>query len=160
MREQMLARFRIDGILRVAAVLPPASSEMVISRLKVLAQLNIAEHRRPQEGHLSIPHPSEPSLAIDLRVSILPTLFGESAVIRILNRKDLIFDDIAKLGMNPEDLARFEDAIHRPYGMILVTGPVGSGKTTTLYTALNAIRSLERNIVTLEDPVEYQLENV
>ena len=160
MRDKMVARFRIDGMLRVATVLPLASNEIVISRLKVLAQLNIAEHRRPQEGHISVTHPSDASTQIDLRVSILPTLFGESAVVRILNRNDLVFDDIAKLGMNPEDISRFQEVIQWPYGMILVTGPVGSGKTTTLYTALNAIRSLERNVITLEDPVEYQLESV
>ena len=153
-----IVRFRIDGVLRVIDTRPREIHALVTSRLKVLAQLNIAERRKPQEGHAVITDSAIFRGQIDLRLSFFPTVFGEAAVVRILNRSDLVVDEMENLGMEPIDLVRFLEVITRPYGMILVTGPAGAGKTTTLYSALNRLHSEERNIMTLEDPVEYQLE--
>lgn len=154
--------FRIDGVL-YPAIDPLALSihSSLISRLKIMSELDISERRIPQDGRFKL-HVEKRT--VDFRVSILPSIFGESVVIRILD-KSVIASGVGGLrldvmGFNDEDLRRFRRAITRPYGMVLVTGPTGSGKTTTLYGALNEVHSPEDKIITIEDPVEYQLEGI
>jgi len=147
-------RFRIDGVLYEIMQPPIKLKNAIISRIKVMASLDIAERRLPQDGRIKvkIAHGRE----MDLRVSTLPTLFGEKVVMRLLDKGGVQLD-LKKLGFSPEALEAFEDAINRPYGMILVTGPTGSGKTTTLYSALAELNKITTNISTAEDPVEYNL---
>lgn len=147
-------RFRIDGSLR--EVMKPRKDlhAAIVSRVKVMAKLDIAEHRNPQDGRL---HVRMNRRDIDLRVSTLPTVLGEKVVLRVLDRQSITFD-LAKLGMPNESLEIAHRMLSRPHGLVLVTGPTGSGKTTTLYSAIELIKGIERNIVTVEDPVEYQLE--
>jgi len=155
-RRRTVVRFRVDGQLR--EVLQPRRDlhPAIISRIKVIAKMDIAEHRLPQDGRV---HVVVEGHEIDLRVSMLPTVLGEKAVIRVLDRQRLTFD-LDKLGFSGEVLVRFRQLLGKPYGLLLVTGPTGSGKTTTLYSAIELIKSVHRNIVTVEDPVEYQLEQV
>lgn len=151
-------RYRIDGVLHTTVV-PPAIRRFqaaIISRIKILANLNIAEKRLPQDGGFKI---RAQGREIDLRVSIVPTAFGEGVVIRILDRESVKLD-LEHLGMSARLLEEFKELISQPHGIILVTGPTGSGKTTTLYAALNRIRSDEIKIVTIEDPVEYYLDGI
>ena len=155
-------KFRIDGVL-YAAMDPLANSihSSLISRLKIMSDLDISERRIPQDGRFKL---QVEQRTVDFRVSILPSVYGESVVIRILD-KQLVTAGVGGLrldvlGYNPDDLKRFRRAIVRPYGMVLVTGPTGSGKTTTLYGALNEVRTPEDKIITIEDPVEYQLEGI
>ncbi len=145
-------RYRIDGVLVEVEKLPLNVLNNLISRVKVLANLDIAENRRPQDGRFEIHSPS----VIDMRVSVFPTVYGECAVIRILDQSKLM-NSFAELGFHEDQLKTFEEMIKKPYGLILVTGPTGSGKTTTLFSILNNINSPKRCIVTLEDPVEYHL---
>jgi len=149
-------RYRIDGILFEAnpTVLTLDLHSAIISRLKVMANLDIAERRMPQDGRIRVTIDGN---EVDLRFSSMPTILGEKIVLRILDRRSAVLD-LLKLGFNEETLTRFKKVLLRPYGLILTVGPTGSGKTTTLYSALNLIRSMEKNIVTIEDPVEYQLE--
>ncbi len=155
-------KFRIDGVLYPAMEpLAPSVHSSLISRLKIMSELDISERRIPQDGRFKL-HVEKRT--VDFRVSILPSVFGESVVIRVLD-KSTIASGVGGLrldvmGYNPEDLRRFRRAITRPYGMVLVTGPTGSGKTTTLYGALNEVHSPEDKIITIEDPVEYQLEGI
>ncbi len=149
-------RYRIDGILHEVESPPRQLKAAVISRLKILAQLNIAERRLPQDGRIKTRLAGK---EIDLRISTVPTLYGESVVIRLLERGQ-IFTALDTLGFPPAVLARFNEMIHKPHGMILVTGPTGSGKTTTLYGALQKINDPGKKIITIEDPVEYQLSGV
>ena len=149
-------RYRIDGILHDMESPPKSLQAAVISRIKIMSKLNIAERRLPQDGRIMLRVMGK---EIDFRVSTLPTLFGESVVMRILDRESIILD-LEHLGFPHDNLACFEDLITRPYGIILVTGPTGSGKTTTLYSALNKINSPDKKIITVEDPVEYQLHGV
>ena len=155
-------KFRIDGVL-YAAMEPLADSHhaSLISRLKIMAELDIAEHRIPQDGRFKL-HVEKRT--VDFRVSILPSVFGESVVIRILDKENIASGvqglRLDVLGFNAEDLYRFRRAIVRPYGMVLVTGPTGSGKTTTLYASLNEAHSSEDKVITIEDPVEYQLKGI
>ncbi len=155
-------KFRIDGVLYPAIdPLAPSIHSSLISRLKIMSELDISEQRIPQDGRFKL-HVEKRT--VDFRVSILPSVFGESVVIRILD-KSMITSGVGGLrldvmGFNDEDLRRFRRAITRPYGMVLVTGPTGSGKTTTLYGALNEVHSPEDKIITIEDPVEYQLEGI
>lgn len=152
--------FRIDGVLREAETLPPNLHPAVISRIKVLARLNIAERRLPQDGRFEIaPDPARPARRLDVRVSILPTAFGERAVLRLLDpaRADLGIED---LGLTEPRLSAFRRALRAPFGLILSTGPTGSGKTTTLYGSLREIHDGSRNILTVEDPVEYHIEGI
>jgi general secretion pathway protein E len=136
---------------------PPARLQAaVISRLKIMSKLDIAERRLPQDGRIKLKISDR---EIDFRVSTIPTLYGESLVMRILDRESLIMD-LEKIGFPSDIQAQYESLIHQPYGMILVTGPTGSGKTSTLYTTLAKINSPENKIITLEDPVEYQLRGV
>lgn len=146
-------RYRLDGVLYDVMSPPLTMQAAVISRVKIMARLDIAERRMPQDGRIKVKMgPQE----LDLRISTVPTLFGEKVVMRLLDRGDLELD-MAKLGFEPQALAMFEKAILAPYGMILVTGPTGSGKTTTLYSALTRLNTIDTNITTAEDPVEYNL---
>ncbi|RKZ02099.1 MAG: type II secretion system protein GspE [Candidatus Hydrothermota bacterium] len=150
-------RYRIDGVLHEIMPIPYRLKDAVVSRIKVMSRLDIAERRLPQDGHIKMKLPD--GRKIDLRVSTLPTLFGEKVVMRILDKSNLRLD-LAKLGMEKEALEVFLEAIERPYGIILVTGPTGSGKTTTLYSAISKLNKPEVNIMTAEDPVEYDFPGI
>jgi len=150
-------RYRIDGILYEMMHPPLKLKEAITSRVKIMARLDIAEKRLPQDGRIKIKTKiSGKNKDLDFRVSVLPTIFGEKIVMRLLD-KDKLMLDMAKLGFEAEPLRRFEQAILKPYGMVLVTGPTGSGKTNTLYSALQRINTPEVNIMTAEDPVEFNL---
>jgi type IV pilus assembly protein PilB len=156
MRERITVRFRIDGMLH-EAMKPPKNLQMaIVSRIKVLADLDIAVRLLPQDGRLTV-HLADRE--VDIRVSTLPTSFGEKVVMRLFDKKAFT-RDIENLGLEGTSLDAFRRAIHQPYGMILVSGPTGSGKTTTLYSALNEIKSVHRNLITVEDPIEYHIEAV
>ena len=151
-------RYRIDGVLQEASV-PPQIHQFqaaIISRIKILASLNIAERRVPQDGRIKF---QVGGRQIDVRVSVIPMLFGEGIVLRILDKASVLFT-LTELGMDTDTFAAFKGLIDRPHGIILVTGPTGSGKTTTLYAALNAIVGPDLKVLTVEDPVEYHLEGV
>ncbi|MEO1898204.1 MAG: type IV-A pilus assembly ATPase PilB, partial [Methylococcales bacterium] len=150
-------RFRRDGILYEVANPPANIANRIISRIKVMSKMDIAERRIPQDGRIKIT--LSKNRAIDFRVNTCPTLFGEKVVLRILDPDSAVIG-IEKLGFEPEQQKLFLHAIHRPYGMILVTGPTGSGKTVTLYTGLNILNKIERNISTAEDPVEITVEGI
>jgi len=147
-------RFRIDGVLQEIMSPPLRLKNALVSRLKVMAGLDIAERRLTQDGRIKLKMGVGGEL--DIRVSILPTLFGEKVVMRLLDKSNLQLD-MAKLGFDPQNLKDFQEAIHKPYGMILITGPTGSGKSTTLYSALSELNKPDVNISTAEDPVEYNL---
>jgi type IV pilus assembly protein PilB len=149
-------RFRIDGVLHEVMTTPKSVTGAVVSRLKIMADLDIAERRVPQDGRVGL---RVGGREIDLRVATLPTIYGEKVVIRILDKDDAILA-LPDLGFLPESLDRFETSYSKPYGAILVTGPTGSGKTTTLYSTLNIVNRSDRNIITVEDPVEYRLPGV
>ncbi|MDF1506885.1 ATPase, T2SS/T4P/T4SS family [Robertmurraya sp. DFI.2.37] len=153
---KVLIRYRIDGILRTERVLPKHMQSLLTARIKIMANLDITEHRVPQDGRIKVNLDFHP---IDLRVSTLPTVFGEKIVLRILDLSSSL-NDVTKLGFNKLNLKRFIDMIEKPTGIVLITGPTGSGKSSTLYAALNRLNSEEVNIITVEDPVEYQLEGV
>jgi type IV pilus assembly protein PilB len=153
-------RYRIDGLLYEMMHPPLKLKEAITSRCKIMARLDIAEKRLPQDGRIKIKTKiSGKSKDLDYRVSVLPTLFGEKIVMRLLD-KDKLMLDMTKLGFEPESLRKFEAAILKPYGMVLVTGPTGSGKTNTLYSALQRINTPEVNIMTAEDPVEFNLSGI
>jgi type IV pilus assembly protein PilB len=145
-------RYRVDGMLRRDMLLPMQIRNAIISRLKIMAKLDIAEKRLPQDGRIKLRMAK--GREMDFRVSSLPVLFGEKVVLRLLDKAALQLD-MTKLGFEEDSLAEFENAIHRPVGMILVTGPTGSGKTTTLYSALSELNKETENIMTAEDPIEY-----
>ncbi|MGB4098108.1 MAG: type IV-A pilus assembly ATPase PilB [bacterium] len=147
-------RTRLDGVLRKELGLPLKIKDAVTSRVKIMANLDISERRLPQDGRIKMR--LGPKREIDFRVSTLPTLFGEKVVLRLLDKTNLQ-TDMTQLGFSERQLAEFQEAIHKPYGMCLVTGPTGSGKTTTLYSALTQLNSISDNIMTAEDPVEYNL---
>ena len=149
-------RFRLDGVLHEMLTPPKRLEAAILSRLKIMANLDISERRLPQDGRIKLRYHGR---EIDFRVSILPTIFGEKAVLRILD-KDSLKLDLTQLGFDPWSLEKFTSAIHEPYGMVLITGPTGSGKTTTLYSAIHTINTPEHNIMTAEDPVEYNLKGV
>ncbi|HET8584320.1 MAG TPA: GspE/PulE family protein, partial [Casimicrobiaceae bacterium] len=155
-----VVRFRIDGMLRDAIEPPRALHGALVSRLKIMAGLDIAEKRLPQDGRIKIRFSDDGATKeIDFRVSCLPTLFGEKIVMRLLD-KDKLMLDMTKLGFETESLTRFEAAIGRPWGMVLVTGPTGSGKTNTLYSSIAKLNTPETNIMTAEDPVEFNLAGI
>jgi type IV pilus assembly protein PilB len=154
---QYRVRLRMDGMLKAIASPPLKMANRISSRLKVMAQLDIAEKRVPQDGRIKLN--LSKTRAIDFRVSSLPTLFGEKIVLRILDGSSAKIG-IEKLGYEPEQQKLYIDAIHKPYGMVLVTGPTGSGKTVSLYTGLNMLNTNERNISTVEDPVEIRVEGI
>ncbi|MER2603740.1 MAG: type II secretion system ATPase GspE [Candidatus Competibacter phosphatis] len=153
---RLKVRYRVDGVLREVESPPSRLSAAVISRIKIMAKLNIAERRLPQDGRIQLRAQGK---EIDLRVSTVPTLWGESVVMRILDKASVVLD-FSTLGFSPHTLKRFVDILTMPHGIIVVTGPTGSGKTTTLYTALQTLNTPERKILTVEDPVEYQLEGI
>ncbi|HRF43949.1 MAG TPA: type II secretion system ATPase GspE [Candidatus Competibacteraceae bacterium] len=153
---RLKVRYRVDGVLREVESPPSRLSAAVISRIKIMAKLNIAERRLPQDGRIQLRAQGK---EIDLRVSTVPTLWGESVVMRILDKASMVLNFEA-LGFSPRTLKRFVDVLMMPHGIIVVTGPTGSGKTTTLYTALLTLNTPERKILTVEDPVEYQLEGI
>jgi general secretion pathway protein E len=150
---ELKVRYRIDGVLHDVEAPARRLQAAIVSRIKIMAKLNIAERRLPQDGRIKLRLLGK---EIDLRVSTLPTLYGESVVLRILDRSSIVVR-LNTLGFPADTLAQFEKLIAKPYGMILVTGPTGSGKTTTLYGALDKINSPDKKIITIEDPVEYQL---
>ncbi len=152
----MRVRFRVDGVLHEAAHVPRRMVSAVVSRIKIMSDLDIAEKRVPQDGRVGV---TVDDRRIDLRITTLPTQRGEGATIRILDTRNAMrtLDD---LGMGEEARGPFEAAVRRPYGAVLVTGPTGSGKSTTLYAALSALNSVEKNVITIEDPVEYQIEGI
>ena len=160
--QEVVIKYRIDGVLHYA--MPPIAKDWhstIISRIKVMSELDIAERRVPQDGRFRVRYKTR---LIDFRVSIMPTIHGEDAVLRVLD-KESMSEKFAKLsldvvGFSPGDLAKFRRYISEPYGMVLVTGPTGSGKTTTLYAALSEIKNDEDKIITIEDPVEYQLKGI
>ncbi len=150
---ELRVRYRVDGALSEVMKPPPKLKAALISRFKIMASLNIAERRIPQDGRIKLKIGNR---VIDFRVSTLPTLFGEKVVLRILDKGNLTLD-LEKFGIEPRSEEQLMDAISNPYGMVLVTGPTGSGKTTTLYSALSKINNIDVNIMTAEDPVEYNL---
>jgi type IV pilus assembly protein PilB len=151
--DKVLIRYRIDGILHPAQEIPAHLQSALASRIKVMAKMDIAETRNPQDGKIQVKMESRD---LDLRISTFPTLHGENIVIRILDKSSVLLG-LPELGFSPQDLKVFDKLIRRPNGIILVTGPTGSGKTTTLYAALAAVNSEEKNIITIEDPVEYEI---
>jgi len=153
MERELRVRFRIDGVLYPVEAPPRQMAAAVISRVKLMAKLNIAERRLPQDGSIRLKVIGKD---IDLRVSTLPTMYGESVVMRILARNDKRLTDLERLGFSPEMLERMRKITSRPHGIFLVTGPTGSGKSTTLYGALGKINQTDKKIVTLEDPIEYE----
>jgi len=152
--EEYKMRYRIDGVLYEMIPPPKHIAAALSSRIKVMAELDIAERRLPQDGRISLTVQGKP---VDLRVSVLPTMFGESVVLRILDRSQISFD-MNKLGFSEHDLAMYHQLIRRPNGIVIVTGPTGCGKTTTLYAAVNELNDIETKIITTEDPVEYDLD--
>ena len=153
---QLKIRYRVDGMLHEGESPPPQSAAAIISRIKIMAKLNIAERRLPQDGRTQARIQGR---LIDLRISTVPTLYGESLVLRLLDRTGTALD-MGSLGFDEADTKRFRDLLALPHGIILVTGPTGSGKTTTLYAALQTLNVPDRKILTVEDPVEYQLEGI
>ncbi|MED4969514.1 GspE/PulE family protein [Parageobacillus toebii] len=153
---KVLVRYRIDGILRTDRALPKHMQSMLTARIKILANMDITEHRIPQDGRIKMNIDFHP---VDLRVSTLPTVYGEKIVMRVLDLGAAL-NDIHKLGFNQLNLQRFIELIERPTGIVLITGPTGAGKSSTLYAALNHLNSEEVNIITIEDPVEYEIEGV
>jgi general secretion pathway protein E len=153
---QFRIRYRVDGVLHDAEAPPKRLQSAIISRVKIMAKMNIAERRLPQDGRIMVKVKGK---EIDFRVSTVPTIHGESVVLRILDKTSIVLD-IEKLGFPHDILTDFDQCIQNPHGILLVTGPTGSGKTTTLYCALEKINSPDKKIVTVEDPVEYQLRGV
>ena len=154
--KRLLIRFRIDGILHDIKTLPNKMKSAVISRVKILAKMDIAERHLPQNGRFQVKFGTR---EVDLRASTIPTVFGEKVVLKLLDKsKELI--KLEQLGFIPEQLEEFKSIISKSYGVILLTGPTGSGKTTTLYAALNEVNSKDKNIVTIEDPVEHKLDRI
>lgn len=154
--KEFRVRFRIDGVLYEIMKPPIKLKNAIVSRLKILSNLDIAERRLPQDGRIKLKISGG---EMDFRVNTLPTLFGEKVCLRLLDKSNLQLD-MTKLGFDEEQLKLFKEAIHRPYGMVLVTGPTGSGKTTTLYSALSELNKVTENISTAEDPVEYNLKGI
>lgn len=155
-RESLRVRFRNDGILHDIIDLPRSSQDAILSRVKVLGKMDIAERRAPQDGRASFRYADR---EIDVRISVVPTTEGERAVLRLFDKQAKLLG-LEELGLDQANLARFDELIHNPSGMILVTGPTGSGKNTTLYAALTKIHSPDQNVITIEDPVEYRLEDI
>jgi type IV pilus assembly protein PilB len=153
-------RFRIDGILQNVMAPPLKLKDAITSRVKIMAKLDISEKRLPQDGRIMIKYLKDgKKKELDFRVSTVPTLFGEKIVLRLLDKENLRLD-MTKLGFEPESLQKFERQILKPYGMVLVTGPTGSGKTNTLYSSVARLNTPETNIMTAEDPVEFQLPGI
>ncbi len=154
--DKIRVRFRVDGTLRTALTLPIQAAIPLISRIKILSNMNIADHHRAQDGRFSL---ETNGRTIDIRVGVVPTVFGEMAVMRLLEKTNSTLT-LAQLGFLQESLEKYQKMLACPYGMILVSGPTGAGKTTTLYASLNCLDHNEQNIITIEDPVEYQSKNI
>jgi general secretion pathway protein E len=154
--ENLKVRYRIDGSLHDMFTLPLTTLTPIISRIKIMANLNIADHHRPQDGQFSV---KTKGRLIDIRVAIIATVYGEMAVLRLLDKSRATMA-LSDLGFLPESLKTFENMLRVPYGVILVSGPTGAGKTTTLYACVNSLDRKERNIITVEDPVEYRFSNI
>jgi type IV pilus assembly protein PilB len=154
--KELVVRFRIDGVLHEIMSIPRRMQSGVLSRLKIMADLDIAERRVPQDGRIGLMVGGKP---IDMRVATLPTVYGEKVVMRLLDKSNVMLN-LEDLGFAAKALKRFQKSFSKPYGAILVTGPTGSGKSTTLYAALNILNSSEKNIITVEDPVEYRLTGI
>src|SRR5680860_321725 len=154
--KEMVVRFRNDGVLHEIMSIPRRMQQGVLSRLKIMADLDIAERRVPQDGRIGLMVGGKP---IDMRVASLPTVYGEKIVLRLLDRSNVMLK-LEDLGFSPKSLARYQKSFMKPYGTILVTGPTGSGKSTTLYATLNILNEVHRNIITIEDPVEYRLSGI
>ncbi|MED1421470.1 GspE/PulE family protein [Bacillus smithii] len=152
---KLIVRFRIDGLLRTERILSKSVHSSLIARMKILGNMDITENRLPQDGRMKL----SKYKTIDMRISILPTIYGEKVVIRLLDLQN-IRKDISEVGFNKVNLQRFQKLIEKPSGLVIITGPTGSGKTSTLYAALNHLNTEEVNIVTIEDPVEYELEGI
>ncbi|MBE3095574.1 MAG: Flp pilus assembly complex ATPase component TadA, partial [Planctomycetes bacterium] len=158
--KELRIRYRIDGVLYTMMTPPLKFREAIASRVKIMAKLDIAEKRLPQDGRIKIRYnDSGRAKEIDFRVSSLPTLFGEKIVMRLLDRDKLMLD-MTGLGFEPESLDRFEAAIQKPWGMVLATGPTGSGKTNTLYSSISRLNTQDTNILTAEDPIEFNLAGI
>jgi general secretion pathway protein E len=153
---RLVVRFRVDGVLREVLSPQKAIAQPVVSRIKVMAKLDIAEKRLPQDGRIGLRIAGRP---VDVRVSTIPAGFGERVVLRLLDKQAGRLN-LTELGMDEGTRGRLAELIHRPHGILLVTGPTGSGKTTTLYAALIAINDSTRNILTVEDPIEYYLDGI
>ena len=153
---KLRVRYRIDGILQDTLSLPLATGAPLISRIKILARMNIAEHHRPQDGQFSV---KDEGRLIDIRVGTISTVYGEMAVLRLLD-KSLATMALSELGFLPDSLKKYENMLKVPYGMILISGPTGAGKTTTLYASVNRLDRTGRNIITIEDPVEYRFNDI
>src|SRR6059036_3235066 len=158
--KEFRVRFRIDGVLQSIMTPPLKLKDAITSRVKIMAKLDISEKRLPQDGRIMLKmNVGGRKKQLDFRVSTLPTLWGEKIVLRLLDKENLRLD-MTKLGFEPESLVKFEKAILKPYGMVLVTGPTGSGKTNTLYSSIARLNTPDTNIMTAEDPVEFQLQGV
>ncbi len=155
--DKLRIRYRIDGILHDTLTMPLRTAATLISRIKILANMNIADHHRPQDGQFSIK--SHGKIPMDIRVGIIPTVHGEMATLRLLDKSRAAMA-LPELGFLPGNLAAYEKMLKVPYGMILISGPTGSGKSTTLYASVNSLDLKERNIITVEDPVEYRFERI
>jgi len=156
MESELLVRYRVDGDMRKVMSPPKSSHHAIVARIKILSDLDIAERRLPQDGRMAIKIGQR---EVDIRVSVLPTIFGEKAVLRILD-KESFEKNTASLGLTQYDERIFRSQIAKPYGLVIVTGPTGSGKSTTLYSALQAVKNVTRNIITVEDPVEFQMAGI
>ncbi|WP_420809007.1 type II secretion system ATPase GspE [Ammonifex thiophilus] len=154
---EVRVRYRVDGVLHEVMRLPRRMAPPLVARIKIMANMDIAERRLPQDGRILTRAGGK---ELDLRVSTFPTIFGEKVVIRLLDKEQLKSFTLENLGFSPQNLAVFKSFLHSSYGMVLLTGPTGSGKTTTLYAALSYLNSVEKNIITVEDPVEYVLEGI
>ena len=154
--DEFRIRIKADGVLYEMVPPPRHLAFAITTRIKVMANLDIAERRLPQDGRIELTVGGHP---VDLRVSVLPTMFGESVVMRVLDRS-VVSLDLAKVGMDAKTMAQFREVIGKPNGIVLVTGPTGSGKTTTLYSALSELNDIEDKLITTEDPVEYDIEGI
>src|SRR3990167_5846072 len=154
--DNVMVRFRIDGLLKKSLQLPSSLAALMTSRIKIMSKLNIAEKRLPQDGRITL---TLAGREIDVRVSTIPTHYGERIVLRLLDKQSAPLN-LARLGMSSESLIVMRQLIEKPHGIILVTGPTGSGKTTTLYAALTELNEVSRNILTVEDPIEYYLPGI
>ncbi|MDG2035846.1 MAG: GspE/PulE family protein, partial [Pseudomonadales bacterium] len=154
--KRLVVRYRVDGVLREVVEPKRALAPLLVSRIKVMAKLDIAEKRIPQDGRISIRIGGR---EIDLRVSTMPSSNGERVVMRLLDKQAGRLN-LSSLGMDKKELARFKNILHRPHGIVLVTGPTGSGKTTSLYAGLSELNDASRNILTVEDPIEYNIEGI
>src|SRR5437763_10059163 len=154
--DEFRIRIKADGVLYEMVPPPRHLAFAITTRIKVMANLDIAERRMPQDGRIELTVGGHP---VDLRVSVLPTMFGESVVMRVLDRS-VVSLDLGKVGMDQPTIKAFRTVMHKPNGIVLVTGPTGSGKTTTLYSALTELNNIEDKLITTEDPVEYQIDGI